>query len=90
MLVAAIALGTAPVDRRFTFDGRTQTIDRADFANALEAEIARPVRLRVGAAVSAERIRAVLRGVTGDVRFHADLTAVTNVIDRHTVVTSPP
>ncbi|GAC1540841.1 MAG: hypothetical protein NVS3B16_03480 [Vulcanimicrobiaceae bacterium] len=56
---------------------------------ALETGIDRPLTLRIGAAVHAGRLRAVLRGITGDVRFRADLAPITNVIDRHSKPTPP-
>ncbi|MDP9024240.1 MAG: hypothetical protein M3N13_02545 [Candidatus Eremiobacteraeota bacterium] len=87
ILAAALASRTQPIDESFHVDRRSQTNDRTNFEYALDAEVDRPLQLRIGAAVSGGRFHAVLLGVTCDVRFHADLTPITNVIDRHAVVT---
>ncbi|GAC1299908.1 MAG: hypothetical protein NVSMB19_05320 [Vulcanimicrobiaceae bacterium] len=76
-------------DERFALAIATKTIASGPYDAALETGIDRPLTLRIGAAVHAGRLRAVLRGITGDVRFRADLAPITNVIDRHSKPTPP-
>jgi len=83
VLLALLPANPARIDERFSLAIASRTIANDPYDTSLEIGFDRPITLRIGAAVHANRIRADLRGISGDVRFHADLTPLTTVIDRH-------
>jgi len=89
LILALLPTPAARADERFTLAIGTKTITTGAYDEAFEAGIDRPAVVRIGAAVHADRIRAVLHGISGDVRFHADLSPLANVIDRHSQRTTP-
>ena len=89
LVLALLPAANTRADERFTLAIADKTIARGPYDESLEVGIDRPVSVHVGVAVHADRIRIELRGITGDVRFRADLSPVTNVIDRHSQRTKP-
>ncbi|GAC1307174.1 MAG: hypothetical protein NVS2B3_09200 [Vulcanimicrobiaceae bacterium] len=84
LALALLAPTAIRADERFTLDIASRTIVRETFAASVEVGVDRPIVLHVGVALRADDMHVDLRGITGDVRFRADLSPITSVIDRHT------
>jgi len=68
----------------------TKTIIQTGYRSSLNVELGPPLALKAGVSLSADRIILSLRGITGHLQFHGDLSSIQRIIQAHRTVTPPP
>ena len=80
---SAFAQIPEPIRKEFDLDIKNDRITETDFQRSTAVKLdLRELMLRIGAAVSAERIDVTLRNVTGHVKFVASLERLRPIVRR--------